>query len=207
MDAAKVTAALEALETNDLDACKAILKDMIAAAASGGASEAPPLEGEALSETPDENLSGPQKEEKAALAALRRATGKANLGEACNELDARTARLSKIDGEQATLDTSARLSLVGDLVKLGAETPATAWEGDPKDRKPVARLSAEPLDALRTRVKALSAGKGAPATAKKPPGSVAPVAKLSKIELDYCKKNGLTEAEYTEKKNATVRRA
>lgn len=196
--------ALEAIKAGDGDAAAAILEQLIVESASGGAPP-PATEGsETLAETPE---LPPTEEEKAALAALRRATGAENLGEACKALDGLVARLSKIDGEQATLDTSARLSLVGDLVKLGAETPATAWEGDPKDRKPVARLSAEPLDALRTRVKALSAGKGAPATAKKPPGSVAPVAKLSKIERDYCKKNGLTEAEYTEKKNATVRRA
>lgn len=197
--------ALEAIKAGDGDAAVAILEQMIAEAAAGAA---PPLEGEALSEMPDESLSDPQKEEKAALAALRRATGKTNLGEACSTLDGYVARLGKIDGEQATLDASSRLGLVGDLVKLGAETPATAWEGDPKDRKPVARLAAEPLESLRTRVKALGAGKETPRGKQPPVSDPAPnVRKLSKPEADYCKKHGLTEAEYIERKNATVRRA
>lgn len=170
MNPEMVKKALEAIKAGDGDAAAAILEEMIAAAAAGAAAADMPADGEALSETPDENLSEPQKEEKAALGKLRSLTGKTNLGEACEAIAGGFARLAKIDGEQATLDAGARLSLIADLVKLGAETPATAWDGDPKDRKPVARLASEPLADMRARVKALGAGRPPPAKIDPPAG-------------------------------------
>jgi Mu-like prophage I protein len=77
---------------------------------------------------------------------------------------AERAELERFRAEQAARETAERRSLVTELVTLGAETPATAWSKD----APVARLAAEPLVDLRSRVAALrsvpraSAGHAAP---------------------------------------------
>lgn len=64
---------------------------------------------------------------------------------------AERAELEKLRADQTTRESAERRSLVTELVSLGAETPATAWSKD----APVARLTAEPLDDLRSRVAAL----------------------------------------------------
>jgi phage I-like protein len=62
----------------------------------------------------------------------------------------------KIAKERAALESAERRNLVGSLVKLGVEIPATAW-ADAAGSVPVERLANEPIDALRKRVKLLSA--------------------------------------------------
>jgi phage I-like protein len=85
---------------------------------------------------------------------------------------AERAELEKLRAEQNARETAERRSLVTELISLGAETPATAWSNN----APTARLAAEPLPELRSRVAALrsvprptSAGHTAP-----PAGSGAP---------------------------------
>lgn len=73
------------------------------------------------------------------------------------------AELEAFRAERAERETAERRSLVTALVAIGAETPATAWFND----APTARLSAEPLDDLRSRVAALRTAK--PAAGHTPP--------------------------------------
>ena len=67
--------------------------------------------------------------------------------------------MEEIDNERAVLELSRRRGLIADLVKLGIETPALAWEGEPTDRKPCKRLADEPIADLDARVKVLSKNK------------------------------------------------
>jgi ClpP class serine protease len=73
------------------------------------------------------------------------------------------AELATLRAERDARVAAERRTLVTALVEIGAETPATAWS----DGAPTARLAAEPLDDLRTRVAALRAAK--PASSHTPP--------------------------------------
>jgi hypothetical protein len=73
------------------------------------------------------------------------------------------------------LEESSRFGLVSELIRLGAETPATAWIGKAKDRKPVKRLADEPIVQLRARVASLRAAAPRAPTPLAPPVTTRPV--------------------------------
>ncbi len=189
---------LDVIAAQDDKAALALLIELAASMAAGGA---PPAEGgEALAETPEADPPAPGEEDKA-LAALT------------SRLDARDAqykalskRLDEQDAASAVLELDERRVLVGELVKLGVEFPATAWEGEPDKRKPVKRLSAEPIAELRDRVAALRKLKPAE-DGVSPPASGAGVVTLSKVEQAYCTKNNLTPEQFAAKKAGSVRKA
>lgn len=102
---------------------------------------------------------------------LAKLTGKVELAAALDDVEVwRTSHLrleaesTRLSDERKTLESTERRKLVGELVKLGAETPATAWQagadGVNDGKTPVARLANEPIADLRSRVTALSAGRG-----------------------------------------------
>src|SRR6185295_8462394 len=101
-----------------------------------------------------------------AALALVRLSGKADIGEVVSECEAwhkshvelETSR-AKLAQDRATLEGSERRRLVGDLVKLGVEIPATAWSDD-SATTPAKRLADEPIADLRARVAKLTAAKG-----------------------------------------------
>lgn len=196
MDPEQVQAAVEALKTGDAAKALEILEAMIVAAASGGVAPAePPAE---MTDAPvEESADAP------VVAALTRELGVSSLSEALVALSTLKARIQKIDDETAALESAKRVALVGELVKLGAETPATAWSGEPEKKVPVARLVSEPIADLTARVVQLRAAKPGH---KAPEPPVAPVVKLSKRELDACKARGITPEEYIERKAKAVRR-
>lgn len=215
MDPAKIKAALDALVAQDYEACAQILQDVIVQAASGGEeapSEAPAdITGETL-DAPVDDPNAPKPEEKpAALAQLRALTGKASLGEILVALSAWKADRDAVAEAQAKLDEGARAELVGELVKLHAETPGTAW-ADPAKKIPVARLSAEPIAELRSRVSALRVLLSAapkPAAGAKPPvtageGRIVKTSRgevlLSASEIKNCETSGATLEAYAENK-------
>jgi hypothetical protein len=214
MNPEKIKAALDAIEKGDEAAALALLKELIAEAA-GGEAPADKPEGEALAESPEAPAPKPgEEEEKAALSALKKLTGKDGLGEAVVALSALFADVAKIKTDAAVLELSSRRELVGELVKLGVELPATAWTGKPEDRNPVKRLLDEPIDDLRKRVAALSAAK------PKPKGPTAPetgtgeasdvaleVSKLSAGTLARIKEKGLTPEQFIARRSAAVRRS
>lgn len=212
MDPEQIKALIEAIKNQDGDAALAIAEAMLVTAAGGSASPAgdsgagDPLESSAEPKPPTE-------EEKALEAALSLLTGAEGPAE-------RTAFLTKLIEERtkqaertAALELSSRFELVGELVKLGVEFPSTAFVGDPKDRKLVARLSAEPIPELRARVATLKAAKGAPLTPPKR-GEGAPagggdsrsfttshgVVTLSASEIKSCEESGAKLEAYAENK-------
>jgi phage I-like protein len=119
----------------------------------------------------------------AATARLLRLSGKPTLGASLDEvalwreshvkLEAEQKKLSQ---ERAALEMGERRGLVVELVKLGVELPATAWE-DPlaKVLKPAKRLLDEPLADLRKRTETWRSAKGG----KGPSGLTPPKAPVS----------------------------
>lgn len=147
MDPNKVKEALEALIAGNAEECMTILKDLIALAAGAPAEEsgesAPALEG-----APD-----PLAIENEELAKeVKKFCARESVGECVAYLAQVRQTLDKIEQDRTRVELSARRELVGELVKLGAEVPATAWEGEAAQRNPVARLLSEPIVSLRARV-------------------------------------------------------
>lgn len=158
-----VKAALDALEAGDSAKALELLKAMIASAASGGAAPSSDAGTEATSDTAE--VEDPAEE----MAALRH-----QVATLTKTLTAENAKLrSEVQALTSARDGAElieRRSLVAELVKCGAETPATAWDGKPEDRKPATHLSAMPIEKLRTRVKTFSA-RGPRAPLSPPSGS------------------------------------
>lgn len=105
-----------------------------------------------------------------AARALAKLSGKRDIGEVVSEVEAwhashlelETSR-AKLAQDRATLEGSERRRLVGDLVKLGAEIPATAWSDD-AGTKPAEPWASMPIVALRERVAKLTGAKGGTVT-------------------------------------------
>lgn len=165
MDPSKVKAALDALIAGNSDECATILKDLIAIAAGASADDSGSSAalGDALEGAPD-----PLALENEELAKeAKKFCSRESVGECVAYFAEVRSTLDRIKQESARVELSARRELVGELVKLGAEVPATAWEGDATQRNPVARLLAEPIDGLRGRVAQLRSSRG-PAIPKAP---------------------------------------
>lgn len=209
MDPAKIKAALEAIKNGDADAALKLLEEMIASAAGG--SEAP-AEGDALAD----NADPPAEEESPAEQATALARAVKLAEESDKQVKELTERLSKIEKERAAGESAERAKLVGDLVKLGVEVPATAWEGDPEKKKPVKRLADEPIAELRKRVEVLSKAKpqgkppGTPPAAPEGEGRVIKLSRggeitLTPSEVKACEETGAKLEAYAE--NKAVREA
>ena len=141
--------------------------------------------------------------------AFARELGCETAAEAFEKLKTLKARVDGLDTEQSALDNAKRTELVGELVKLEAETPATAWDGDPKDRKVCARLAAESVDAMLSRVTSLRATRATRATKTPPTRIESPATQkktYSREVLAHCKKLGITTEEFEARKAASVRR-
>lgn len=95
-------------------------------------------------------------------------------------------RVAELGAQLAKIESKERCALVGELVKLGAEIPATAWSNI-EGTSPVKRLADEPIESLRERVAKLSAAPRVLASA------VAPTTEsngLSPDEIRICKETG-----------------
>jgi hypothetical protein len=199
---------LDAIASGDEKAQAALLPEIVTALSGSGepaaASAADPLAAGA-DPLPEEEV--------AAMAVLKKLTGKVSVGEAVAEYAAMSARIGKIEADAQVLEDSSRRELVGKLVKLGAELPATAWEpladdADPKaPRTPVKRLRTEPIADLRARVEALS--KAAPVKLSRveapESGDDAEPVVLSKSEQAYCDKHKITPAAFAARKGSVAR--
>ncbi len=233
MDPKQVEAALEAITAGDDAKCSEILKAMIAAAAGGDAATDPNEPAELASGDATDGADDPEKasdvpapaepdatdpkKNKEMMAAARVAlalTGKATPGEAMAELSRRSkvavdleAREAKLSADRATLESGERRTLVGTLVKLGAEIPATAWS-DERGSIPCARLAAEPIEDLRKRVATLSAAGG---VVRKTPRTPAPgangVPDLTQEEIAMCARKKVDPAVYAQTKAAIAARS
>jgi phage I-like protein len=157
MDPKLIAEALDALTAGDAEKCAEILKAVIASAAGApadagagdGASDGSGASTEATAEPPD-----PKKDDAEAMAralsSLLKVQGAAEVVAAVKALSADVAAL-KLSREAD--EHNERVALVGELVKLGAELPATAW-ADADKRVPVDVLRTMPMPALRARVEA-----------------------------------------------------
>ncbi len=108
------------------------------------------------------------------------------------ELEEKTAKLAK---ERTTLESGERRRLVGELVKLGAETPATAWDND-DGKTPTKRLADEPIAELRARVGKLTAAKGGTVRTVLRPPVKGDESELSEREIALCKERKIDPAVY-----------
>lgn len=217
MDPKLVKEAVDVLESGDAAKALEILKGLLIAAAGGDAGGDPAVTDDAAANaTPEADA---EKEEMMAAArAVITLTGKPTAAEAVTEVE-RLKKLAvdldaakeKVEADRAKLEASERKQLVGELVKLHAETPATAWVETVVDGKtvqvPCDRLAKEPIDGLRDRVGKLRAAapKTAPANPPaRPPGVGAPPAaatnagELSESELAMCKRRGIDPEKYAE---------
>jgi phage I-like protein len=153
-----------------------------------------------------------------AARALARLSGKADIGEAIREVEAwRTSHVelesnrAKLSEERAALEGGERRRLVGELVKLGAEIPATAWADD-SATKPAEPWASMPIAQLRDRVVKLSGAKGGtlqrrvqiPSLADEDGGQVVKVngesVQLSAREVEACKESGAKPEDYAANK-------
>jgi hypothetical protein len=221
MDPEKLKAALDAIEAGDKDAGMAILKELIAAAAGGGA---PPAGAEELAvETPAETppKEEPKPEEMKALALLTTITGTKDLKSAALKLRSVVEYVDTARASNLKVDAVTRLALVGKLVQLRAESPASAF-ADPDKRVLVKRLANMDLDDMQQWVTKLEAdptrkpvkgaeppeGGGAPGDdAAGSAGDVAEeVKQLSAPVLEAIKKRGMTPEQFIAERNKTTRR-
>jgi hypothetical protein len=200
MDPDQVKAAIEALKNNDAAAALTILEALIVAAAGGNADAAADVA------DPLAVSAEPSPEEQALETTLTTLTGCAGPAERVVFLSKLISERAEHDKKVAALELSSRRELVGELVKLGAEFPSTAFVGEPKDGVLVARLSAEPLADLRARVGVVKASKGAPNV---PPARKAgtELVTLSAFDQAAAKKAGMTNEQFAEAKKNAVKRA
>lgn len=98
-------------------------------------------------------------------AALRALSARVRTVTGAADLPAAATFMSSVLAERSARETAELRALVTELVSLKAETPATAWANN----APVARLLAEGLPALRTRVAALRSASPAAAGVTPPP--------------------------------------
>jgi phage I-like protein len=210
VDPEKVKAALEALKSGDGTAALAMLEELIASAASGGA---PPAD-DALNAdlpSPDDSV-----EEPPAAAAVA-ASVNASLASLTASVAALASQVKALSSDRNTRELDERRGLIGQLIKLGVETPALAWQGDPAKRIPVARLSAESVESLRGRVAAFG-GKPRVLSAEPPEREdetpdengldvAAEVKRLSASTLAALIKRGEKPEDYVRRRALTVTRA
>jgi Mu-like prophage I protein len=180
--------------------------------AANGTSEEPKPEEIAIAKDP------PLEEQPAPMAAanrlcaasrvLVRLTGRKEIGEAMSEVETwrkshielETER-AKLTTERTTLESSERRKLVGELVKLKAETPATAWakdkDGIPDGKTPVDRLANEPIAELRARVTQLTPkGTRRENDPLRPPTKTDEKHGLTERELAMCTERKIDPAKY-----------
>lgn len=193
----KILAAIEAGEDKS-----GLLAEIVSAMAGGAAPASDVPASDALSDTA---ATPPAEEPKPAeMSALLTRLAKLEADKAAS-VTTLTARIAELEADKSAEEQAERVKLCGQLVVLGAETPATAWEGEPENLKPSKRLQAIALSDLKDHVKALSA-RGPiinAEPAKKGPAEI----KLSKDEQAYCTKHGLTPEQFQAKKASAVKKA
>jgi hypothetical protein len=200
---------IEAIKGQDDAAALAICEEILAALAGG----APPAD--ATPPDPTAAASDAAPADAPAMAALGREVVRmskaANAGEAATLIKNVFEAAAKVEGDRVALEQSERRGLVADLVKIGSETPDTAWKrdeageiGEGDKRVPVKRLAEEPIAELRSRVVALKKSRPVNPELKVPSGD-APAAITHKLAAEL-KRRGISVEEFNANKNSAVRR-
>jgi hypothetical protein len=153
---------------------------------------------------------------KAMRAMFLRTTSSASFAEALNVVESWKAshaslatERAALEADRAKLEASDRRQLCVELVKLGAEFPATIWvDTTAKAKKLKPRWLSMPIAELRSHVEEQRAARGAKADkaagVQPPAGTVtdgaatidAEVAKLTAQELQFCKESGADPKDY-----------
>ncbi len=210
-----IKAVIEALKNSDGEAALTLLEQMLTEESGEPAEPGEGNPGDAAGEpagTPPTPAGTPPSNaaDAPATAMLLRVTGARNLAEAEPILRSAVTSARTIDADRMAVTMTARRELIVELIQLGAETPATAWEGRPEDRKPVARLVTETLEGMRARIVSLKArNPGASSNLQAPLNSgdvAAEVAKLDKATLAKIKQKGMTPEEFIAERSKATRR-
>lgn len=238
MDPKLVKEALDALIKGDAKAALDILQNLVVSAAGGdpdaATEDAPPPVGDGgadesteMGAAPPAAPPAPQAEDpKKAMAAARLAcaiTGETDIGRAMIELSRRSKlaieleeREAKLAADRAALEISERRSIVAEMVKLGVETPATAWADD-KGTEPAEHLAAMPIEKLRARLAQLKTNRSGARHEVRPPASSSPTGtgktfdtphgpvELSARELQFCAEYGAKPEEVAANKAAMAK--
>ena len=173
-------------------------------------SAAPPPPAKKGDDSDDEDDDSPEKKamRKTLRASLCRSTGKPTFAEAVAEVEVFRAShlqletgLQKLAADRAVLESAERRKLAVELVKLGAEFPATVWADPAAEAKvlkarwkkmPIAELRSHVADQRAARAPRRPAGDG---DGVRPPAGgdgTREVVELSASELQICKETGCT---------------
>jgi hypothetical protein len=199
---------LQVAQEGDGEAALTLLQEIVVEYASGAPADEAPADPTAAASDPPVPT-----EEEQAMSALSRdvvaLVGAKSAGEAATRVKEIVAAHAETEARARTLEQSERRALVANLVKIGAETPATAWENadaEGEARTPRKRLADEPIAELRSRVEALS--KANPRVRIAPPVSqeTEGAKPLTAQERAYCAKHSMSEVEFRAKKDSVVRR-
>lgn len=209
MDPAQVKAALDAIEAGDSAKALEILKALIATAAGGTAApadDAPPADPTAESADGAPPPAAPASDPNAAkqMTALA-ATLRSEMATMKAALLTATTALASINGEYRAAENTKRVELVGELVKLNAETPGTAWL-DAEKKIPCKRLAAEPVADMAKRVEALRVGHPDDTEHEPPAAGAIDVSSLTPKQLAACKARGITPEDFVVRLAGAVRR-
>ena len=204
MDPDQIKAAVEALKNNDAAAALTILEAWIISAAVD-ADDAPTV---ATDPPPDPSAppADPKTPPPGTASALAKSLGVTSDLEVVKLFRGMQVQIDALSEERDASDLEARRELIAGFVTLGVETPATAWQGDAKDRKPVKRLLSESLSEMKARFAALSAANPNPGNLRPRAEFSVDVSTLSKAELAACAKRGMSPEEYVAAKASAVRR-
>lgn len=198
MDPALIKKALDVIAAGDANAALELLNELVAAAAGAESGDKSP-EGDPAKMPP-----ALSEEQSAALSQLLSITGCEGLGEAIAKLSVWKSASDTNAAQLKTLELNSRKELAARLVKLGAETPATAWK-DPANKVLSDRLLSENIDDLRGRVTALSAARGGDSLSNvKPP---ARAVEANAADIAAAKKLGITVTEFADRKAKAIKRA
>lgn len=217
LDPDKLKAAIAAIKDNDGDAALAILEAILT-----GDSAPTDAPADAATEVADPAPAAPTdpapaatgRLDKAASAALMRLTGCATEDEALTQYRGMQESVAASGRAQAAVELNTRRGLIVELIKLGVETPKTAWQGltlaDRDKRVPVKRLADESIEEMTERIATLRPLRRADPT---PPvgesgdfDMAAEVAKLNAAQIAQIKKSGKNAEEFIAAKRSIVKR-
>lgn len=212
MDPEVLKAAIQAIKDGDGDAALALLEKLLTGAGDTPADPAegapPTAAGEPAATPPEPAPAAASAADAPATAMLLRVTGARSLADAEPILRSAITAARTADADRTAVTMTARRELIVELIQLGAETPATAWEGRPEDRKPKARLMSESIEDMRARIVSLKARSGTSSGHTPPVGEAAiaaAVAELSPALLTKIKASGRTPEQFIEERNNATR--
>lgn len=195
LSAESAAAALDAVEKGDGNAAIEVLKALLAEMATGGAG-APEAPAETAVDPMGEAPDGDKEELAQALDVAQKQS---------KRLDKMSEELRALKAKEDGRDNAERVELVTELVKLGRETPATAWEKDSAGAPVVGKLSetyrALSLVTLRARVEAFRAAP-LPELPVPPKGEKT---ELTPKQKELAKKAGLTDEQFIARRNSVKR--